>query len=117
MGSVYREALPLELPHPHIRPRRRRAAASAAHAAVSSAGNYQVSVWYPQGTNRANNVPYTVSFNGGSLTYSVNQQANGGRWNVLGTFYFAAGGEGAFYGQEYEAFSTLGGHLATSAGG
>lgn len=27
-------------------------------------------------------------------------------------FYFAAGGEGAFYGQEYEAFSTLGGHLA-----
>ncbi len=62
------------------------------NASLPQAGNYRVSVWYPAGTNRANNAPYTVNFDSGSLTYSVNQQAGGGAWNVLGTFYFAAGG-------------------------
>jgi uncharacterized lipoprotein YddW (UPF0748 family) len=62
------------------------------NANVPLAGNYRVSVWYPAGTNRANNAPYTVNFNGGSLTYPVNQQINGGQWVTLGTHYFAAGG-------------------------
>ncbi|AXA36788.1 N-acetylmuramoyl-L-alanine amidase [Candidatus Sumerlaea chitinivorans] len=62
------------------------------NANVPIAGNYRVSVWYSQGTNRANNAPYTVNFSGGSLTYSVNQQTNGGTWVTLGTHYFAAGG-------------------------
>lgn len=62
------------------------------NANVPVAGNYRVSVWYPAGTNRANNAPYTVNFSGGSLTYSVNQQINGGQWVILGTHYFAAGG-------------------------
>ncbi|MGC8742115.1 MAG: fibronectin type III domain-containing protein [Candidatus Sumerlaeaceae bacterium] len=62
------------------------------NANVPIAGNYRVSVWYTAGTNRANNAPYTVNFSGGSLTYSVNQQINGGQWVTLGTHYFAAGG-------------------------
>jgi uncharacterized lipoprotein YddW (UPF0748 family) len=59
---------------------------------VPVAGTYRVSVWYPAGTNRSNNAPFTVNFSGGSLTYPVNQQLNGGQWNVLGSHYFAAGG-------------------------
>jgi uncharacterized lipoprotein YddW (UPF0748 family) len=62
------------------------------NANVPVAGNYQVQAWYPQGSNRANNAPYTVNFNGGSLTYSVNQQTGGGQWVTLGTHYFAAAG-------------------------
>ena len=48
--------------------------------------------WHSVGTNRATNAAHTINFSGGSLTYNVNQQANGGKWNTLGTFYFAAGG-------------------------
>ena len=53
-----------------------------------NAGSYEVYCWYPQGTNRANNAPYTINYNGGSQTIAVNQQANGGMWNLLGTFSF-----------------------------
>ena len=50
---------------------------------IGTAGNYNVYVWYPQGTNRSSKAPYTVYWNGGSQTYNVNQQANGGKWNLL----------------------------------
>lgn len=62
------------------------------NANLPAPGNYLVQVWYPRGSNRANNVPYTVNFNGGSQTYAVNQQTNGGMWVTLGTHPFAAGG-------------------------
>ena len=58
------------------------------------AGNYEVSVWYAQGTNRATNAPYTVVHKDGSQTFTVNQTTNGGRWNVLGEFPFLAGSGG-----------------------
>ncbi len=47
------------------------------------AGNYDVYVWYPQGSNRSTKSPFTVSYNGGSVTVPVNQQANGGQWNLI----------------------------------
>lgn len=47
------------------------------------AGNYDVYVWYPQGANRSAIAPYTVNYNGGSVTVPVNQQANGGKWNLI----------------------------------
>ncbi len=50
---------------------------------LQAAGNYDVYVWYPQGSNRSAMAPHTVYWNGGSQTISVNQQANGGRWNLL----------------------------------
>lgn len=58
---------------------------------LPAAGAYQVAIYYPQGTNRANNAPFTVHYAGGSQTFLVNQQGNGGQWNVLGTFSFNAG--------------------------
>ena len=58
---------------------------------LPASGAYQVAIYYPEGTNRANNAPFTVHYAAGSQTFAVNQQANGGQWNALGTFSFNAG--------------------------
>jgi N-acetylmuramoyl-L-alanine amidase/chitodextrinase len=50
---------------------------------LEAAGTYDVYCWYPQGANRSAMAPYTVYWNGGSQTVPMNQQANGGRWNLL----------------------------------
>ncbi len=52
---------------------------------IITAGNYDVYVWYPAGSNRSAAAPYTVYWNGGSQTYTVNQKANGGQWNLIAT--------------------------------
>lgn len=57
-------------------------------------GSYKVYVRYKQGTNRANDAPYTVYYNGGSQTVDVNQQINGGTWVLLGTYNFNYGTSG-----------------------
>ena len=55
-------------------------------------GQYKVSVWWTQHSNRATNAPITVYHSGGSTPFTVNQEENGGKWNELaGTFTFAAG--------------------------
>lgn len=61
---------------------------------IVTAGNYSVYEWHPQGTNRTTAAPCVVAYSGGSQTVSVNQQVNGGTWNLLGTFNFAAGTSG-----------------------
>ncbi|MCD6386519.1 family 10 glycosylhydrolase [Candidatus Sumerlaeota bacterium] len=61
---------------------------------LPSAGQYNLYVWYPQGSNRAPDAKYTLHYDGGSQTFSVNQQANGGRWNLLGSFQFNSGTSG-----------------------
>jgi hypothetical protein len=50
---------------------------------ITTPGKYDVFAWYPQGANEATNVPYTISFNGGSMNVLVNQQAGGGSWQLL----------------------------------
>jgi hypothetical protein len=60
--------------------------------AAPEAGKYEVSVWYPQGTNRATNAPFTVNHANGSTVVTVDQTKTGGRWVLLGNFQFAAGG-------------------------
>ena len=62
---------------------------------LPQAGTYQVAIYYPAGTNRANNAPFTVHYASGSQTLAVNQQAGGGQWNVLGSFAFNAGTGGS----------------------
>lgn len=59
------------------------------------AGTYRVYEWHTQGGNRCNSVPHTVTYNGGSRVYYVNQQVGGGAWNLLGTHSFAAGTSGS----------------------
>jgi len=46
-------------------------------------GYYDVYIWYPQGSNRSTNAPWTVYFDGGSCTTTVNQRANGGGWRLI----------------------------------
>lgn len=58
---------------------------------LPSAGTYKVEAWWTAGTNRAASAPFKVYYSGGNATVNVNQQANGGKWNTLGTWSFAAG--------------------------
>lgn len=55
---------------------------------IPTADNYQVYVWWAQGSNRSAVAPYSVN---GSAGIPMNQQTNGGQWNSLGTFSMAAG--------------------------
>ena len=56
---------------------------------TTAAGSYQVALWWSAYSSRYNNVPVRI-YDGSTLlkTVRVNQQSNGGRWNVLGTFSF-----------------------------
>ncbi|MFN7139548.1 MAG: fibronectin type III domain-containing protein, partial [Limisphaerales bacterium] len=62
--------------------------------AIATAGNYQVFEMHPQGANRTIGAPHVITHSGGTSTINVNQQVNGGTWNLLGTFHFAAGSSG-----------------------
>jgi hypothetical protein len=61
---------------------------------VATAGTYQIFEWHSQGSNLSTNARYEITYNGGVQTVAVNQQANGGRWNLLGTFNLASGTAG-----------------------
>ena len=58
-------------------------------APTTTTGSYQVSLWWSAYSSRYNNVPVRI-YDGSTLlkTVRVNQQTNGGRWNVLGSFSF-----------------------------
>lgn len=58
---------------------------------LSTSGTYKVYAWWSAGTNRAPAAPFTVLHAGGSTAVSVNQQINGGSWQLLGTFTMNAG--------------------------
>jgi RHS repeat-associated protein len=58
---------------------------------VAQAGQYEVYAQWTQHANRATDATYTVSHAGGSTPVAVNQQANGGVWNLLGTFTLSPG--------------------------
>ncbi len=58
---------------------------------ISTAGDYYIYEWHSSGANRGTTVPHILSFNGPTTTLNVNQQANGGKWNLLGTFNLLAG--------------------------
>jgi hypothetical protein len=57
------------------------------------AGVYEPSVWYVAASDayRSTAVPYTVTYNGGSATVSLNQTINGSKFNPLGQWWFNAG--------------------------
>jgi len=49
-------------------------------------GTYDVYAWWTAGEGRVNDAKYTVA----GQTVTVNQKANGGQWNLLGTFTFGS---------------------------
>jgi len=54
----------------------------ASFTASLTAGTYSIQAWWPAGTNRSTAAPYILP-DGASV--AVNQQINGGKWNVLGS--------------------------------
>ncbi|MGW1884250.1 golvesin C-terminal-like domain-containing protein [Streptomyces sp. NPDC001970] len=55
-------------------------------------GTYQVETHYVPASDRATNAPYTVTYDGGTKAYTVNQQAGtAGVWKTLGSHPFKAG--------------------------
>src|SRR5205807_10082283 len=50
---------------------------------LPTAAKYDVSIWYPQGSNRATNTPVTTFYNGGYILSAVDQTSNGGGWRLL----------------------------------
>lgn len=65
----------------------------ATYTGTLTAGNhYNVYAWWTQGSNRSTTTPYTISIVGGTRTVNANQQANGGKWNLLASDLNIAGG-------------------------
>jgi hypothetical protein len=62
--------------------------------AIPNTGNYRVSLRWTAHTNRATNVPITITHGGGVANTTANQQSNGGAWFNLGVFSFNAGTNG-----------------------
>ncbi len=58
---------------------------------LPAAATYQVTLRWSAYNNRATNVPVEIRHSGGTDTKTVNQQSNGGQWNLLGTYAFNAG--------------------------
>jgi RHS repeat-associated protein len=63
-------------------------------ASIPANGNYKVYAKWPSSPANASDATYTVTHAGGSTPVTVNQKANGGQWNLLGTFAFNAGTPG-----------------------
>ena len=60
---------------------------------IKIAGMYDVYEWHGEDPNsdHASNAPFTVKSDDGTKTILVNLRSNTGKWNLLGTFKFAAG--------------------------
>ena len=57
-------------------------------------GTYQVYVRYPAVTGAATTAQYTVAYNGGSATDTVDQSHNGGTWVLVGSYAFTQANTG-----------------------
>ncbi|WP_336207385.1 golvesin C-terminal-like domain-containing protein [Nonomuraea sp. LPB2021202275-12-8] len=60
-------------------------------AAIPSAGNYRIEVWYPSDPGYNSSAPYIVAASGGNQTVYVDQRSGGGAWHAIGTFALNAG--------------------------
>ena len=61
---------------------------------IPARGIYEVYMWWPSSASYANNVPISIHTAKGSFNTTVNQQKNGGVWNLLGTYEFNVGTSG-----------------------
>jgi hypothetical protein len=57
-------------------------------------GKWTVYLWWSQGENRCANTPVIIRAGERYFIKRVNQQKNGGTWNLLGTYHFPAGQRG-----------------------
>ena len=63
---------------------------------IPSAGNYAVYEYHGENpsNDHASNAPFTINFDGGSKDVAVDLTSNIGKWNLMGTYKFAAGTKG-----------------------
>lgn len=67
---------------------------------LPTSGKYAVYAWWSDkkadGTlySRDSAAAYSINYSGGSQSVTVDQNVNGGQWNLLGTYNFAAGSSG-----------------------
>ncbi|XHR30642.1 MAG: family 16 glycosylhydrolase [Chthoniobacteraceae bacterium] len=61
---------------------------------LSTSGSYQVFARWTADTNRATNVPISITSTSGTKTVYVNEQSNNGVWVYLGTYAFNSGTTG-----------------------
>ncbi|MFF8842540.1 DNRLRE domain-containing protein [Streptomyces sp. NPDC015127] len=63
---------------------------------VPESASYRVDVHYPAASDAATVAPYTVNYNGGTKSYTVNQTGTGGVWKTLDAtqYDFAKGNTG-----------------------
>lgn len=62
---------------------------------IGVAGHYKVYEWHGDvnGLTEATNVPYEIHHASGTARGIINQSANLGKWNYIGTFYFNQGNQ------------------------
>lgn len=58
---------------------------------LPTTATYKVYARWTSGTNRPASAPYSIVHAGGTAVVNANQQANGGTWNLLGTYSFNSG--------------------------
>lgn len=54
-------------------------------------GDYQLLMWWTEYASRGTQVPVTIENAGADNTVFINQTADGGQWNLLGTYPFSIG--------------------------
>ncbi len=59
-------------------------------------GYYDVYIWYSEGPNRSTDVPVLTTFQGGSVSTSINQTLPGGSWQLLAARQYFATGTNSF---------------------
>ena len=74
---------------------------------VANPGRYEVLLWWTEWPSRAKAVPVTIVHAAGSAAKTVEQTANGGKWNSLGTYDFSSSAE--------IAIASVGGDFSTCA--
>ncbi|WP_168122345.1 glycoside hydrolase family 9 protein [Paenibacillus sp. HB172176] len=62
---------------------------------IEAAGSYEIYMMWTEQSNHADNAPVSIVYDGGTDSMTVDQTADGGVWNLLGTYDFTVGTSGS----------------------
>ncbi len=54
-------------------------------------GLYRIYMWWTYWQSRSTNIPVDIEYSGGTKRVYINQQHNGGKWNMIGRYPFESG--------------------------
>ncbi len=57
---------------------------------ITESGTYDVNLWWTEYFSRSTKVPIDITHSDGTTRVYVDQKQNGGQWNNIGSWYFAA---------------------------